>query len=155
MHGLFAIFNVSMWFWCDGKFGKLGGVLGYLNTPQVASKLNREMQWKQKRTRRRRCDGAPRIAVSERREQPGAGSARSRPARWEEQEPEPEQAYTNSTTGVMTMTIWKCDPNRTRAQGTVGSVQRWAPCDANDSDAIRNPTTTKFRACLVLFSKKI
>jgi len=65
------------------------------------------------------------------------------------------QAYTNSTTGVMTMTIWKCDPNRTRAQGTVGSVQRWAPCDANDSDAIRNPTTTKFRACLVLFSKKI
>ena len=63
------------------------------------------------------------------------------------------QAYTNSTTGVMTMTIWKCDPNRTRAQGTVGSVQRWAPCDANDSDAIRNPTTTKFRACLVQFSK--
>jgi len=33
MHGSFAIFNVSMWFWCDGKFGKSGEVLGSKHTP--------------------------------------------------------------------------------------------------------------------------
>ena len=33
MYESFVIFNISMWFRCDGKFGKFGGVGGTKHSP--------------------------------------------------------------------------------------------------------------------------
>ena len=42
MHESFAIFNISMWFWCDRKFGKFRRV-GELNTQLCTSSIIRVM----------------------------------------------------------------------------------------------------------------
>ena len=45
MHGSFAIFNVSMWFWCDGKFGKFGEVGGTKHSQSVLWKYLPKKCW--------------------------------------------------------------------------------------------------------------
>ena len=43
MHGSFVIFNVSMWFWCDGKFGKFEGVWGKWTRPTLFSSIQQDL----------------------------------------------------------------------------------------------------------------